>query len=132
MQEIDTGVWGLDDSVSTEEQLGALREITYRIAEEQRARLDAARPEHIWWADAVFFFRDVQAVCSILRASDQQPLSDMVAKVCGVIAATLLLRLVNNDMSKVEQLREELMQEVDLMNAIMDQALLKWRGEQIQ
>lgn len=128
MQEIDTSVWGLDDTISSDEQLTALREITQRIADEQRARLGATRPEYVWWADVVFFFRDTRFICSILRATGNESISDMVAGVFGVTMGTLLLHLMSDDVEKFDQLHKELMQEVDLINAIMGQALSKWRG----
>ena len=131
-KEIDTCTYQIDSEEEFAGRSAELQGIITALAQEQRARLDAARPEYVWWADAVFFMRDIKGICSLLQLNDEGSICDMLAEVCGKTITALLFRQFNGDAEKVRQVKDDLMKEGELLDALMSKALSKFNGEKEQ
>ena len=131
MREIEPGLYRVnseDEMQAFEAQKEQIKGAIIKLAGEQRARLNAGRPEYQWWADAVFGLRDIRSVCTMLNLNGEEDTAEMLAEIIGKVGGSFLTLVANGDQAKVEELRLEMMKEGELLDGVMSQAMAKLQG----
>lgn len=126
------------DNDLTEDEGKKIEAVMEKLIREQRARLTAESP-YPWWADVVFFMRDIKSTCALLNKMDRPELASSLAEIVGKTSVALLFHAFK-DMAEQERQKKigetmlKLTGETEVINAILEKEVRQvfGTGTQIQ
>lgn len=108
--------------VEDEEDIAEIEQRLGRIVSEQRERMQREGP--VWWADAVFLFKDLENIAYILD-EDEPALADLLRHLTRRSMKKMLLNF--HDEQTAQRLFDGVQEESDKLNAIIAK---EYGGEQ--
>lgn len=128
MDSIGHGVYRMV-SDDPDAELQVLKGLTAKLVDEQRVRLNEQHPEFVWWADLVFFVKDMNAIATLLRLQENEDLSETVGNLVAAFVQNVLEKVFPGDPEKVTELLGKIVVEGQALDGLIEKEMhLRYAG----
>lgn len=133
MTVIASGVYqaGDDGDLNVEK----LQDITRGLIDGERKRLTEANPQYPWWADIVFFLRDMNGITNLILLRDDEAsrsISEGIATLVSSIIQNLVLMWCDGDRDKAITMLGKLVQDSEEIELVMQRAVERELGTNVE